>query len=319
MSIRSQAKKASFLLFALFLIPSCARLGPERWHAYTLLFFDTICDVKLRCPGRQLAAAEKEVERVFASIEEHFAPGRQNPSSPLVLELYQKALPIFRDSEGCFDITVGPLLDLWGFRSGAYRVPSAEEIQAVLPSVGMEKILVGTEGLSLAPGMSLDWGGIAKGWAVDLASIALQKMGIRDGFINAGGDLYCWGQNQENGEWRIGIKNPRGPGYLGVILATETAVATSGDYQRFFDREGRRYHHIFDPRTGFPAQGKRSVTVVGPEAVICDALSTALFVSPSPESILQKYPPYGAIVVDDSGCLALMGKPVRLELVKQEY
>lgn len=313
MSIRSLVKSAGPLLLALFVISSCSRSSKERWHTWTLLFFDTICDIKLRCFDHQLVASQEEIERTFALVEDHFAPSSQDISSPLVRELYQKALPIFRDSAGCFDITVGPLLDLWGFRSGAYRLPSAEEIKAVLPAIGMQKIRLEANGLSLAHGMKLDWGGIAKGWAVDLASMAVRKMGIHDGFINAGGDLYCWGQNPEKGEWRIGIKNPRGPGYLGVILATNTAVATSGDYQKFFERDGRRYHHLFDPRTGFPSQGKRSVTVVGPEAAICDALSTALFVSSTPESVIEKYPAYGAIVVDDHGSVVHMGKSFLFE------
>jgi thiamine biosynthesis lipoprotein len=156
--------------------------------------------------------------------------------------------------------------------------------------------------------MGLDWGGIAKGLAVDRAAQAIQALGIARGFINAGGNLFCWGKNPDGGPWKIGVKHPRRDGFLGVLSISDVGAATSGDYQRYFESEGVRYHHIFDPKTGYSARGKQSVTVIGPEAVICDALSTALFVSPDPERILKKYPDYGAIIVDAEGNVSIAGK-----------
>ncbi len=285
----------------------CCRV-PEKWHSYTLLFFDTVCDVQVFGPAEQLPRTREDISRSFASCEELFSPGKENLSDPFVLDLYQKALRVNRDSAGSFDITVGRLTDLWGFLSGDYRIPSPEELKAALPFVGMGKIRLAEHRLILQPNIKLDWGGIAKGWGVDVAARALRARGIKRGFINAGGDLYCWGANPDRRAWRVGIKNPRGRGYLGVISVTDMGVATSGDYQRYFERDGRRYHHILDPATGYPATGKTSVTVIGPETALCDALSTALFVSPDPRAIIEKYPGYGAILADESGRLILIGK-----------
>jgi thiamine biosynthesis lipoprotein len=156
--------------------------------------------------------------------------------------------------------------------------------------------------------MELDWGGIAKGYGIDLASKSLLEMGISRGFINAGGDLYCWGKNPDNRDWNIGIQHPRKEGYLGILSISDLGAATTGDYQRYFMVNGVRYHHVFDPRTGYPAKGKRSVTVIGPETVLCDALSTALFVCKQPAKILEKYPDYGVIIVDSDGKLFILGK-----------
>jgi thiamine biosynthesis lipoprotein len=300
--------KKPLLLLAVLLAASIGCRARETWHSYTLLFFDTVCDIQIFCSSEQLAATREEISRAFASCEERFSPGSRDLSDPLVLDLYQKALRVNRGSAGCFDITVGPLVELWGFPSGAYRVPRPEEIKAVLFLVGMGKIRLEENSLILQPGMKLDWGGIAKGWGVDLATRAVVSLGIRRGFINAGGDLYCWGTNPDRQDWRVGIKNPRQRGYLGVLFVSDIGVATSGDYQRYFEKGGRRYHHIFDPSTGYPAQGKRSVTVIGPETALCDALSTALFVSSDPETIIRNYPDYGAILVDDRGAVAVIGK-----------
>ncbi len=162
--------------------------------------------------------------------------------------------------------------------------------------------------LIFLPDVGLDWGAIAKGFGIDLASKSLVQMGISNGFINAGGDLYCWGNNPSDQPWNIGLKHPRESGFLGVLSISDLGAATTGDYQRYFVKNGIRYHHVFDPRTGYPAQGKQSVTVCGPETLICDALSTALFVSREPEIIMEKYPDYGAIIVDSDGSLSFLGK-----------
>jgi thiamine biosynthesis lipoprotein len=106
----------------------------------------------------------------------------------------------------------------------------------------------------------------------------------------------------------VGIKHPRQKGFLGVLFLSQKGLATTGDYQRYFTIEGQRYHHVFNPKSGYPSKGKQSVTVIGPETVLCDALSTAIFVAPQPEDILQKFPDYGAVLVESSGEVALLGR-----------
>ncbi len=253
-------------------------------------------------------SAQEEVYRVFSEIESLFSPGAEDYSSPLVLDLFQRGLKVYHDSNGCFDITVAPLSRIWGFFDKSYVVPAPDHVKSVLKLIGMEKIVQKDEVLILLPGMELDWGAIAKGYGIDLASKSLQKMGISRGFINAGGDLFCWGKNPSGQPWNIGIKHPRESGFLGVLSIQDLGAATTGDYQRYFLKDGIRYHHVFNPRTGYPAQGKQSVTVCGPETLICDALSTALFVSQEPEIILEKFPDYGAIIVDADGNLSFLGK-----------
>ena len=301
------AKKLLFLLLiSLFLLVNCG--VKEGWQTSTILVFDTLCELRIFSSSSLLKSAEKEIHNLFSEVESHFAPGSDDLSSSMVIRLYQRAKEVHQDSGGCFDITVAPLSQAWGFLSKNYVVPSPEHIRSLLTKIGMEKIKEENRVLTLLPGMKLDWGGIAKGLAIDLASQALREMGIARGFINAGGDLYCWGTNPENEPWKVGIKHPRKKGYLGVLSISQLGAATTGDYQRYFMRNGIRYHHVFNPRTGYPSQGKQSVTVCGPETLLCDALSTALFVCEKPEKILNKYPDYGAIIVDAGGNLSYAGK-----------
>ncbi len=294
------------LLVCSFLFFSCGTR--EKWQTSTLLVFDTLCEIKVFCDSSAFRAAQEEVEGIFSEIESLFSPEAENYASPMLLELYAKALQVYHDSDGCFDITVGPLSRLWGFLSKSYHIPSSSQIESTLKMTGMEKLKVEDGALILLPGMKLDWGAIAKGFAIDLASQALIEMGISSGFLNAGGDLYCWGKNPDNQGWNIGIKHPRERGYFGILSISKLGAATTGDYQRYFIRDGIRFHHVFDPRTGYPASGRQSVTVCGPETLLCDALSTALFVAKEPEKILKKYPEYGAIIVDSAGNLSFIGK-----------
>ncbi|MGB7295056.1 MAG: FAD:protein FMN transferase [Candidatus Aminicenantales bacterium] len=314
LSIRSPVRKS--LLAALFLILLGAGCRTQsQWHQYTVLFFDTVCDVQVFCPASRVHETQAELRRVFTGIETHFSPDRNDLSAPVVLELYGTARRLHADSGGYFDISIGSLSRLWGFSTKSYRLPRPEEITAALLSVGQEAIREQAGSLVLPPGMSLDWGGLAKGWGVDLAAAALRDLGITRGFINAGGDLFCWGRNPSGSAWRVGIQHPRRRGYLGVLSLSDLGAATSGDYQRYFEKDGVRYHHVFDPHTGYPARGKQSVTVVGPEAVLCDGLSTALFSSPVPEDILARYPDYAAVIVDATGNLKVLGRSYPLEIL----
>jgi thiamine biosynthesis lipoprotein len=306
--------KKTFCSALFFLLSFACRPVGKSWLATTFLYFDTVCEINLFCSPSEFESAKNEIKEGFREIETLFAPGTTPTSSPSVITLYKKALSIYQLSDGCFDITVAPLARLWGFRNGFHRVPDPSEITRVMEKIGMDKILLNPGGLQLKQGMELDWGGIAKGFGIDRVSQALIHRGTEKGFINAGGDLYCWGENPDQQDWRIGIKHPRKNGISGILFISDSGAATTGDYQRFFIHEGVRYHHVFDPKSGYPAQGKQSVTVVGPKTWMCDALSTALFVSERPEQILEKFPEYGAVVIDSVGIASLMGKKVAIQI-----
>lgn len=301
-------KKVS-LFFLVLLISLISGCGPkEKWHTATLLYFDTVCEMNIFCSSHLFESCQKEIQRVFTEIETCFSPGVKEHSSSLVLYLFDKAFQVYQDSDGYFDITVAPLSKLWGFIDKQYHLPAPEEIKKSLKSIGMKKIRKSDDNLVLLPHMELDWGGIAKGLGIDRASSVLKKMGVSRGFINSGGDLFCWGKNPSNSLWKIGIKHPRKEGFFGVLSLSESGAATTGDYQRYFEVEKVRYHHVFNPHTGYPSRNKQSVTVIGPQALYCDALSTALFASPHPENIIKKYPEYGAIIVDSGGNVFSLGK-----------
>jgi thiamine biosynthesis lipoprotein len=297
-----------FLWILLVLFPCCK--SRETWNTTTFIYFDTVCEVKVFCTPSQFKAVRKAIQDSFADIESFFSPVSTDLASPEVISLYRKAYAVYQNSVGKFDISVGALSRVWGFRDHAFRLPSSKDLDRAKRTIGMDKIRLQDGRLVLSPGTQLDWGGIAKGYGIDRACAAIMGMGISRGFVNAGGDLYCWGFNPEGLLWQIGIKHPRRAGFSGVLSISDKGAATTGDYQRYFIEEGVRYHHVFDPHTGFPARGKQSVTVIGPETALCDALSTALFVSAQPKKILDLYPEYGAVLIDEEGNLSFLGKTV---------
>ncbi len=293
----------------------CVRCGvQEKWHAASFFFFDTLCEVNLYTSQGHFLSAQEDIHRIFTDIDTYFSPEAEDYSSQTVLALFREANSLHQASAGTFDITIAPLSRLWGFLDGDHSVPDSDSIKKTLALIGMDKIHDQKTFLDLPEGMSLDWGGIAKGYGIDLAARILKESGITKGFINAGGDLYCWGKNPSKTSWKIGIKHPRNEGFIGVLEIRDLGAATAGDYQRFFIQDGIRYHHIFNPKTGYPALGKQSVTIVGPETLLCDALSTALFVSLHPETILEEYPDYGAVIVDSNGSLSILGKEFPLTI-----
>lgn len=302
------------MIFIIILACSCQ--SQKDWHQSTFIFFDTVCELRAFSSSSEFSEAKNKVKEIFSSIEELFGPKESRFQPTDVEYLIKESLNIHEKTGGCFDITVAPLKEAWGFMSGDYRIPSKEEINKLMKRIGMGKIQIEKDELFIPPQVELDWGAIAKGYGVDLASDALIKMHIKKGFINAGGDIFCWGKNPEGNDWKIGIQHPRKKGFLGILSSSDMGAATSGDYQRFFIENGIRYHHIFNPFTGYPARGKQSVTVIGPKVLLCDALSTAVFVSKNPEEILKNYPDYGAVIVDDEGKITFHGKEYNFDLLE---
>lgn len=192
------------------------------------------------------------------------------------------ALEVSLLSSGAFDLTVAPLLELWGFGTGNTVVPSEQDLAKVLPLVDYRRVRLAEDGMQVFlenEGMKLDLGGIAKGFIVDRAVEVLQAAGVSSGTVDAGGDIRAIGSKPDGSPWRIGIRHPRERRELVAIVDIRNqAIVTSGDYERFFTAEGQRYHHLLDPQTGMPARGVTSVTIMAPDAFTADAYSTAVFV-----------------------------------------
>ncbi len=189
--------------------------------------------------------------------------------------LLRRALEICALTDGALDITVYPVVRAWGFTTGAYRVPGAEELAALLEKVDYTKI----SGLTLPEGVLVDLGAVAKGYAADRAAALWRERGVESGLMNLGGNVYALGTKPGGDPWRVGLRDPFSDATLAALEVTDSAVVTSGGYERYFEEDGVRWHHIIDPAAGTPARsGLASVTVVGAEGTLCDGLSTAFFV-----------------------------------------
>jgi thiamine biosynthesis lipoprotein len=186
------------------------------------------------------------------------------------------------ESRGAFDITVEPLVRLWGFLGGGPRVPSQEQIDAALELVGYDKVDFDADTKTVRfarEGIRIDLGGIAKGYAADAAADVLREAGAADALVDLSGNMVAIGNAATHDGWTVGVRDPSGERpYVARIHLFDEAVATSGDYEQFVDSDGKRYGHILDPRTGWSASGLSSVTVVCPRAMTADAWATALFV-----------------------------------------
>jgi len=191
-------------------------------------------------------------------------------------------LEVGRLTGGAFDITIKPLMDLWGIGRRGDQLPSPQAVEEKRRLVDYRRVRVDEarrEVMLEQAGMALDLGGIAKGHAVDTAARVLSEHGVTGALINAGGDIFALGQRARGRAWRIAVQHPRrSADFIAILELRNIAIVTSGDYQRFIDVEGRRYHHILDPRTGAPSRGLVSATTVANSAAVADAWSTALFV-----------------------------------------
>jgi thiamine biosynthesis lipoprotein len=210
-----------------------------------------------------------------------------------------------RVTNGAFDVTYFPLRPLWNYKAEHPTLPSDDQIQAALKLVDYRRLLVDREAntVELPAGFSIDLGGIAKGYGIDRAMDVLLAQGIKSGLVQAGGDTKALGRKFDK-PWQIAIKNPRHRDQVFAVLpVVNQCVQTSGDYERFFEIDGKRYHHIIDPRTGRPSSGCMSATVIGPEATFGDGIATAMCVL-GPEAgmaIIEKLDRVEAVLVDMDG------------------
>lgn len=216
-----------------------------------------------------------------------------------------KALDLYKSTGGAFDITVLPLMELWGFTTQDYYVPTEDEIQSTLQRVGADKLTwdESTKTLTLGDKQEIDLGGIAKGFTSSRIMEIFKKDGVTCGMVSLGGNVHLLGTKQDGSAWRVGIQDPNNTDdMLGVLEANDCAVITSGAYERNFEKDGVTYHHIVDPATGKPSNsGLTSVTIVSKDGTLADGLSTSLFVMGKDKAIAywkQHADEFDTILVD---------------------
>ncbi len=245
-------------------------------------------------------------ESALSAINQAAGTGRFVPSPEDLCDVLRKSLAAAERTRGLFDPSWAALRDLWRFgidQTG--EVPSKAAVKEICPLVSYRSVEVRTVPRSLGAcevrlkkrGMKLGLGGVAKGWAVDRAVVALRALGLADFFIQAGGDLYAAGRRGDR-PWRVGIRDPRATReqYFAQLDVSDAAFSTSGDYERFFMSGGRRYHHIIDPRTCFPATASRSATILARSALDAEFLTKATFIRGGSEA-LQLANSWGAAAV----------------------
>lgn len=282
-------------LITILLLLSCAKEPPI--FKKTKFLMDTVVTITAVGPKE---AVEKAIDATFSEIERleslmsGFREGndvdRINRSAGInpvkvdrdVLIVITKAIEISEMTGGAFDITIGPLSSLWGFGVKENYIPARDDIKKALSLVDYRKLHVNvqkSEVLLKEKGMKIDLGGIAKGYAADKGVEVLKGEGIKAGIVAVAGDIRAFGKRPDGKPWHIGIKHPREKDkVLTTIDLEDSSISTSGDYERFFVKDGIRYHHIFDPKNGLPAPNCQSVTIISKEGILVDALATAVFV-----------------------------------------
>lgn len=303
-----------FLLVTVFL---CGCSDPKP-HRETRFMMGTLVDVVLYTDAKTAPEAANRAFESIGRVENAAHPAGED--SPLfrvrhgqgtriegdLLRILETAMGVSRATSGAFDPTMGQVVYMWGFGHDDPRLPDPQEIEVALEKTGYDRVPLGEccpQGLDIW----FDLGGVAKGYAVDDAVKVLKETGARAGIVNAGGDLRSFGIRPRRGYWKIGVQDPSNPQELaGVLEIKEAAVATSGDYQRYFEKDGVRYHHILDPATGYPAHaGLRGTTVIAPDCATADALATAVFVM-GPEkgvALLEEWDGAEGVLITDNGSI----------------
>lgn len=313
-----KVKVALILIGVLFVASLAIRIyNSHRFHLerQTRVMMDTYVSIYAVGPKRVTSRAidvalnrMQEVDRKF-SIHNSKSPvyAFNHQGVPItdqeILMVVRRALEVARDSEGAFDITIGPLSELWGFYGESPHIPSAQAIKETMGRVGYRYLLVEEGRLQKAKeSIRIDLGGIAKGYGVREAARVLREEGVSSALIDAGGDVYALGKRGRK-LWKVGIRSPREEDLLGYLEVEDLAVMGSGDYERFFIKDGKRYHHIFDPKTGYPAEGLSGLTLVHPDPLEADAWNTALFVLGAKRGLemVERTPGMEAIMVTKSG------------------
>ena len=298
--------------------PSPAK-GPVK---KSLILMDTLIEIAAygnrNVADKAVKEAIKEMKRLDAIFDRHkessFARKFDNNAGfkpltapPEFLAVLSASGKLVKASNGSFDPTIAPALDAYSFDAKSPYIPREEELSELLKLRDWSKVLLDEQkgqAALLQKGMAIDLGGVAKGFIVDTGLQKLRQGGVEAALINAGGDLATFGRKWSKDPFRIGIQHPDDPKTItGVLRLTDCAVATSGDYERYVEVDGKRYHHLLHPKTGRPSRKSRSATVVTTSALVADALATSVFILGPKEGIAfaERLPKVEASVVSPQG------------------
>ncbi|MFS2136543.1 FAD:protein FMN transferase [Duganella sp. Dugasp56] len=289
----------------------------EAIHRTTFDAMASRCELRIGAPDAQ--AAERLAQQAIAEVRRiETKYSRYRPDSIVsrinaaaggeavhcddeTMSLMNYAAALHGASDGLFDITSGVLRRAWDFRQP--KVPAAQVLQPLLALVGWSKVECGGQDVRLRQaGMEIDFGGFGKEYAADRAAALLADAGVRHGYVNLGGDMRFIGPDLDGRPWSIGIQDPRDPdGVIASIPISSGALATSGDYERFFEIDGRRYCHILDPRDGMPVRYWRSVSVLAPMAIAAGSCSTITMLKQRDGVDFLNASEMGYLAVDDQG------------------
>jgi FAD:protein FMN transferase len=303
------------------LLPSCSGTGSPPLHKSSRLLLGTLVEVTISGYAEKAGSATQavfdEIKRVedltsfhkpsgLTEINDAAGRGPVKADAEL-LDLIDLSLHTAEKTGGAFDPSVGVLSRLWSFSGGESRLPDQSEIADALTKVGWNRIKIDRSNGTIdipEKGMALDLGGIAKGYALDRAARVLRQHGITSALVNAGGDVLVVGEKEPGKPWRVGVQDPRNPrDVVAVVAVKDRIILTSGDYERFFVKDGKRYHHILDPKTGYPAEGVESVTLVARTGVTAEPLGATVFVKGIAEGLkyVQSLGDVEAMAVDGNG------------------
>lgn len=227
--------------------------------------------------------------------------------------LLERALEIWKSTDGCFEIGIYPLMQAWGFTDDNYKVPDETTLKKLLPLADSSKITFDEKDRTVTfvqEGMEIDFGGIAKGYTSGRIMDIFREHGISSAMVSLGGNVQVLGTKTDGTKWRVAVQNPNDTeSYLGVLETQDRAVITSGGYERYFEQDGKTYQHILDPKTGYPAEsGLTSVTIVSADGTLADGLSTSLFVMGKEKAIAYwraHKEEFDAILVEEDGTVSV--------------
>lgn len=311
-------KKLAALLLA-GILTGCSAPAEEMQQPVERSLFAMNTYMTFTVYGEDAQAALQEAEECIQQVEglwsvtdedseiyqANHSGGQPVTVSEETAQIISFALEMAQRTGGALDPTIYPVLTAWGFTTDSKQVPSQQQIAQLLEQVGYDRIQINGSELTVPDGMELDLGAVGKGYTADLVTEILRRHGVTSALISLGGNIQAIGSRPDGSDWRLGIRAPWESGNLGVLTVSDAAVVTSGGYENYFDDEqGNIYWHILDPSTGYPADsGLQSVTIVGREGRMCDALSTALFVmgAQSAEQYWRENGGFEMLLVTDSG------------------